>query len=404
MTITLTRNAPVDPTPPPRRQWRPILASVIIGLICALVIGVVVWDSPRISAMRAGTAEEMVHGDIPVGDVLFGAQVDWVTESPQSYTDSFGRSPYVYGKFVDFPMTEERRDSVDSSARQVADKNAILFITLQPYDGLSTVNPDSMAELTADLTRWNDMGAPVMVRFAHEMNGSWYPWAHQPAAYVQAFRQVASAVHAAPMSVTVWSPNDGGGYPFSGGKYEAEPGTPDFAALDTDGDGQLTESDDMYAPFYPGDDAVDWVGLSLYHFGDTYPWGANDIPEDHKFEDKLTGNYANEYFDQTAVPDFYERYVRETGKPMAISETAAVYNPAGEPQDNEFAIKQAWWSQVFSEHVRRTYPGIRLINWFEQNKLEADFAPQPIQWSVIDDRDTRTAFRRALPDWVIFAP
>lgn len=389
---------------PSRSQWRPILISLIVVSTCALVIGLVTWGSPRINSIRAGSAVDLVHGDIPAGDVLFGAQVDWVTESPQSYSDAFGRSPYVYGKFVDFPLTVERRESVDASARQVAQENAILFITLQPYDGLQAVTAETMAELTEDLTRWNDMGAPVMVRFAHEMNGSWYPWAQKPGEYVRAFREVAGAVRAAPASVTVWSPNDGGGYPFSGGSYEAQPGTPEFAELDTNSDGVLNEADDMYSPYYPGDDVVDWVGLSLYHFGDVYPWGPNVVPESNKFEDKLTGNYSNEHFDQRDVPDFYEQYVEGTGKPMAISETAAVFNPAGEPKDNEFEVKQAWWSQVFSENVRTKYPGIRLINWFEQNKMEADFSPEPIQWSVIDDLDTRTAFRRALPDWVIFAP
>jgi hypothetical protein len=41
----------------------------------------------------------------------------------------------------------------------------------------------------------------------------------------------------------------------------------DRAALDTNGDGQLTQADDPYAPYYPGDDFVDWIGLSLYYKG-----------------------------------------------------------------------------------------------------------------------------------------
>ena len=37
----------------------------------------------------------------------------------------------------------------------------------------------------------------------------------------------------------------------------------------------LNMADDPYGPYYPGDDAVDWVGMSLYHWGSSYPWGAN---------------------------------------------------------------------------------------------------------------------------------
>lgn len=36
-----------------------------------------------------------------------------------------------------------------------------------------------------------------------------------------------------------------------------------------------------------GDDWVDWVGLSVYHFGATYPWGANTVPERNKFYNKV---------------------------------------------------------------------------------------------------------------------
>ena len=52
----------------------------------------------------------------------------------------------------------------------------------------------------------------------------------------------------APGSAMMWAPNYGGGYPFAGGQHEAEPGSADFAALDTDGDGALTMADDPYAP------------------------------------------------------------------------------------------------------------------------------------------------------------
>ncbi|MFP3802582.1 glycosyl hydrolase, partial [Paraburkholderia sp. SIMBA_027] len=74
---------------------------------------------------------------------------------------------------------------------------------------------------------FNDDGVPVIVRFAHEMNGSWYAWSQQPQKYVAAFQTLAKAVHTlAPGSAMMWAPNYGGGYPFAGGKYEAKPGTP----------------------------------------------------------------------------------------------------------------------------------------------------------------------------------
>jgi hypothetical protein len=37
--------------------------------------------------------------------------------------------------------------------------------------------------------------------------------------------------------------------------------------MDTNGDGAIDMYDDMYTPYYPGDDWVDWVGMSIFHFG-----------------------------------------------------------------------------------------------------------------------------------------
>ncbi|RWZ52413.1 hypothetical protein ELQ90_00135 [Labedella phragmitis] len=134
------------------------------------------------------------------------------------------------------------------------------------------------------------------------MNGSWYARGQQPSAYVETFGRVADTVHAAPAAQTMWAPNYGGGYPFSGGRYElTEPGD-DLQALDTDGDGVVTGVDDPYAPYYPGDEAVDGVGMSLYHWGSEHPWGENEVPEAGKFTAQLTGSYVGLNGDDSAVP------------------------------------------------------------------------------------------------------
>jgi len=94
------------------------------------------------------------------------------------------------------------------------------------------------------------VGAPVALRFGHEMNASWYPWGsgvgrNTAADYVAAYRHVHDVVAAAGASnVTwVWSP----------------------ALIDRKAPGDL-------AALYPGDDVVDWVGVSAYFDepGDTY--------------------------------------------------------------------------------------------------------------------------------------
>jgi hypothetical protein len=103
---------------------------------------------------------------------------------------------------------------------------ALGLVTLEPHDGLSAVTAESAAQLADALDEaWATHGVPTFVRFDHEMNGSWYPWGQQPDAYVAAYRLVADAMHAgAPASAMVWAPNEGAGYPFHGGAFEARPG------------------------------------------------------------------------------------------------------------------------------------------------------------------------------------
>jgi len=86
------------------------------------------------------------------------------------------------------------------------------------------------------------LGYPVAIRFAHEMNGFWYPWCesangNQRGDYVKAWRHVHDLFDrlGADNVIWVWSPNIA---------YEGS--TP-------------------LAQLYPGDEYVDWVGLSGYY-------------------------------------------------------------------------------------------------------------------------------------------
>lgn len=270
------------------------------------------------------------------------------------------------------------------------------LITLQPESGLDRVTAAVAYDFAGLMAEYNRSGVPVFVRFAHEMNGSWYSWSQQPTAYIRAFRTLAEAVHQrTALSAMLWAPNYGGGYPFAGGRYEASPQSSDFHLLDTNQDGHLDMSDDMYAPYYPGDDAVDWVGMSVYHWGNQHPWGENEIPEAGKFTAQITGTYLGLDGDHRPVPDFYQDYVEKHGKPMAIPETAALYNPDLEG-DAELSIKQAWWWQVFSAEVAEDVPGIKMINWFEARKFESEVGTT-LDWTVTSNPVLLQAYLDDLP-------
>ncbi len=101
------------------------------------------------------------------------------------------------------------------------------------------VEPTSTAQgsdprlLNALARECREAALPIYLRFAGEMNGAWTPYHGDPEGYRRMFAAMAGVVHAeAPNVATVWCPND---------VPEAEIGR-----------------------YFPGDDAVDWVGVNFY--------------------------------------------------------------------------------------------------------------------------------------------
>jgi hypothetical protein len=340
----------------------------------------------------------------PASGTYFGMNLDWANDSIAKVSERLGKTPAVWVQFVPFPLDAAARQNLDDFVHQVAQANAMALITLEPNDGLAAVTDAAIAGFASLLKSYADRGVPSFVRFAHEMNGSWYAWGEQPAAYVDAFRRLAAAVHAAtPFAAMLWAPNYGAGYPFSGGRYEAKPGAPGFDTLDTNHDGTLSEADDPYAPYYPGDDAVDWVGMSLYQWGNAHPWGENELPETDAYVARLTGTYHGANGDESAIPDFYADYVVGHDKPMSITETAILYDPAG-PGPSEVELKTAWWRQVFDAKVRDRFPRIAMVNWFEWRKQEVEVG-KVIDWRISADPSLARSLLAELPDgWLRFAP
>ena len=358
------------------------------------------WGTEQIASRwrcRANDASAIA----PAGGVLYGVNLDWASETLTQYAQSLGHTPAVAAQFTNLPYTDTEWSWVQAAADQVGTAGGVLLLTLEPHQGLNAVDEPVVDRLASDLRRLNDEGTPVVLRLAHEMNGSWYAWSQQPTRYVEVFDAVAAAVHQrARGTQMLWAPSYGGGYPFSGGQYAASPGSRDFELLDTNGDGVLDMHDDPYLPYYPGDNAVDWVGMSLYHWGNHYPWGRNEIPETGKLAEQLTGTYAGSAGDETALPDFYKIYGTEHARPVAITETAALYAP-GRSGDGEQDLKQAWWRQVFASATHERFPMLKMINWFEWDKYEPEISGR-VDWRTLADPTIRAAFVADLPPWLTY--
>ncbi|MGB8021220.1 MAG: glycosyl hydrolase [Candidatus Nanopelagicales bacterium] len=386
---------------PVQRKGRRRARLIVPVLVMALAATAVGTSAARVlptstTQCSATNADLIVPAD---GTALFGVNLDWASETLAEHASKMGHTPAVAVQFTDFPYDDETWKHTTDAVAQVRAEGGILLLTLEPHAGLDAISDEAINRLADDLRAVNDAGTPVIVRFAHEMNGSWYAWGQQPSQYIDVFRKVAAAVHAkAPGSSMMWAPNYGGGYPLTGGQFVARPGTKDFTALDTDGDGALTMSDDTYAPYFPGDDAVDWVGISLYHWGNQRPWGNNEITEAGKFQAMLTGTYSGTAGNDSAIPNFYQVYGVEHGLPVAIPETSAIYTPSRGGK-SELAVKRAWWRQVFSEETHKEFPQLKMVDWFEWKKYEIEINEE-VDWRASGSTAVSAAFTADLPEWL----
>lgn len=163
-----------------------------------------------------------------------------------------------------------------------------------------------------------DFGGPVFISIDHEMNGTWYPYSQAyPNSgvtandFVTAWRRIVTIFrqNGANNAAFVWSPNvpDVGGVPFTA--------------------------------YYPGDDYVDWIGVSFY-----------------------SGN------DPMAMSTIYRTYSAK--KPFFVTEWATApeksrYNP-------RFPGDAAWVKQFFGA-LTTLYPRVKAISWFNWNKNDGNY-------------------------------
>ena len=382
-----------------RLTARPVARLVArpVAVLAALVGILLLGGAPASAADEVPTPEPAAP--------WYGPGLDWTEDSAAAYAERLGDTPSLYSQRVNYPLTEDDTTYLRQFAGQAATQGAVAAVTLEPTVPLSQLT-EADAEAFADelVTLHDELDQVLLVRFAPEMNGTWYLWGQQPTQYVEAFRTVADAVHAAtPAAAMVWSPVYGAGYPFGAAYGDVDPDREgDTTALDTDDNGLLDGNDDPYGPYWPGKDAVDWVGITLYHFGVDRGREDNDLdpttggqtgddeisegfepdvaPEPGDLEARLDETYG--YGDAGAGREpFYDRFAERHDKPLLL-ETGALWRPDGEG-DSEISIKRGWWRQVFA--AADEHPLIAGVSWLEQERPEAEVQNDEVDW-----RATRT--------------
>jgi beta-mannanase len=266
----------------------------------------------------------------PAGTVFTGVSVNgslgMITELDAYYGSAGNKKPSIVMDYRDWAHTP---DFPADFANLAVSRGATPLLTWEPWDytggatqpayRLSTIAGGThdayIKRWAAQVKAWN---RPLMLRFAHEMNGTWYPWSeavngNAAGQYVAAYRRVVTLFRSAGVTnVTwIWSPN------------VAFTGSVPLSRL------------------YPGNTYVDWTALDGYNFGGS-SW--------QSFEQVFGASI-------TQVRGL-------SSKPLMIGEIGSA-ELGGD--------KAAWITDFFARLAAR--PEIRAYVWFNHDK-EADWRIQ----------------------------
>lgn len=280
-----------------------------------------------LAALGAGAAlPATASATIQLGAYTPGAPAN--AQALSEYASMVGRQPDIVMWYRDFPQPLLYSNEI-SNLRATGQAP---MITWEPYEqslsGIAAGAYDSYLRESAQIAK--SWGGPLMIRFAHEMNGTWYPWAGSntsPETFIAAWRHVVSIFRAegAGNVKWVWSPNvqEGSKYPIS--------------------------------PYFPGDEWVDYVGL------DGYNWGSAE-GRWQSLREVLASSYAT--------------VTQLSSRPVIVAETSS---------SETGGDKAAWIRNGFMSELPQSLPRVSAVIWFDK--------VQEQDWRINSSRASLDAYR-----------
>ncbi|MBX6377914.1 MAG: hypothetical protein IRY95_05125, partial [Clostridia bacterium] len=304
-------------------------------------------------------------GDLPDASGLFGGRRIWgvfhpVLQPLQPDWQALAAAEEALGFRWPLLMTYQHvGDPFPTDfVRTAASQGREILLTLQfwePADPLSVYRRSSTLVfrlLRGEFDPWlrayaraaRDSGVRFLLRVDNEMNGDWSPWSawhfgKDTDLYVAAWRHVREVFRAegAGNVLWVWNPNDRSYPPFAWNHSRL---------------------------YYPGDDAVDVVGMTGYNAGSSYPG------------DRWRGFFA-------IYDPLYAEYRRlYPRKPLIVGEFAS--NETG-------GDKAAWVDEAF-RRLQEGFPAVRAFVWWHGVDGRRDYRYDSSP-AVLD------VFRRRLAGW-----
>ncbi|WP_135556935.1 stalk domain-containing protein [Paenibacillus cymbidii] len=276
-------------------------------------------EDPAAAARLAAPAK----GGLAKFEPAYGTYIGLYSEKDPQMGNVFTQAESVYGKkhamflaYSNWGQPFPARHAQNAKAAGGA-----LQIGWQPMGGLDeVVDGPYLRQWARDAKA---AGIPIFLRYACEMNGAWVPWHGDPQKYIEKFRLIYNVMREeAPNVALVWSPGDVPRY-----------------TMDA---------------YYPGDDYVDWVGVSLY----TEPYGNGDP------NDPMVAGSPIERLDE-----LYSLYASR--KPLMLSETGVSH--AVHTDGSNFQAYGLLNLERLYEIMPKKYPRLKAITYFnvDQGKTES---------------------------------
>ena len=287
---------------------------------------------PLATGMESAEAQLGRSFDIPSLYVAWGP--DSLTDFPRSQLEKWvgeGRIPMITWE----PWTETFPWAHEQGHYLAQNKGIMHHIAEGDFDYY----------IEAFARKLRDLQGPVFLRFAHEMDNPHYPWSEDgkvdPDTFVHAWRRMVNICQQQGASNVVFVYN-----PWRG---------------------------DALGKYYPGDDAVDWIGLTLLNYG------------------KASGD--GEWYDFESLYGEFHHHVLAYDKPVMLAE----FGSTGYGGDAE-----VWLGDAFRK-IEADHPEIRGVVMFETGEdrnWATEWRPEPgapgIDWRVLDDSGSRNAVRKGL--------
>ncbi|KAI8453730.1 glycoside hydrolase superfamily [Phakopsora pachyrhizi] len=314
-----------------------------------------------------------------VDQIYYGVWVDsdiGYSDTPLLYNSRLQRNASVFHLAQNMPLRPYNYTTgIGGPAPEYLIENtatdAAVFLSVYP-DSLTNLTDNDFTTLSHQIMAYQkDFNRTVFLRFAPEMQGRWFPYGQQPVQYVQLWQTMYRSIKsAAPNTIIIWAPNQGYGYPYG---QTADITTEDMSVLDTNKNGRLDAGDDPYAPYYPGDDYVDWIGLSIYF--KQFSHNINQAQPAGFCSDMITG-VDTQNRQQNGV-DWYNNFcASKPTKACLVAESGSAYHPNDSGPASQLEIQRAWWQDCITNTTfMERYPRLKLHMHFEFEKPEADNGP-----------------------------